>query len=82
MDRKKAHEIVKDIQNSFWKAYISIVNTNDIERFTADANKIMDRYQNEDDEEIRLFLNNTFLSWFGLALAIKNGHFDSREENQ
>lgn len=70
------HEKIKDITNSFWNAYKKMANTRDMEQFNKDVNKITFRYQAEEDEEIRLFLNNTLLAWWGLAQAINNGHFD------
>lgn len=71
------HEKIKDIQTSFWKAYAHIANTRNMEQFVKDVNEITFRYEAEEDEEIRLFLNNTLLAWWGLALAIKDGHFDN-----
>lgn len=63
------YEKIRDIQNSFWKAYTSFYRTRDMRQYNIDVNEILDRYRFE--KPLHDFCIGIKLSWAPIINGLK-----------
>lgn len=66
---EEIHEILTDIQNSFWRAYRNFAQTKDMRKCNMDFDAILDRYKS--DEMMLNFCKGLIVAWCPVINRLK-----------